>query len=604
MKRIAYSIVLALVCLYGNTQSIIQGVVYDRDSGDPLIGVNVVLYPVKATTVSGLDGTYQFEIQDTTLPYEIELTYAGYDSEKFKPLIHAVNKTALWMGAQLEEVIVTAAGQRRNKLMGKVAGIQFFDRSTDEVAEPVFPEESYAAIEENGFKRTDQDPVTTFSIDVDRASYANVKRYLQQRQLPPVDAVRIEEMVNYFSYDYPAPVDEHPLTVTSSSTVCPWNKDHRLLRIGLQCKRIETADLPPSNLVFLLDVSGSMDEWNKLPLVKSAMEVLVDQLREEDRVAIVVYAGAAGVVLNATPGSAKRKIKEALQDLEAGGSTAGGAGIKLAYQIAQEHFIADGNNRIILATDGDFNVGIQSAGELQRLIEEQRDKGVYLTCLGFGMGNLKDNNLETLADHGNGNYAYINDAQEAEKIFVREFGGTLFTIAKDVKLQLEFNPHKVQSYRLVGYENRMLENEAFADDKKDAGDLGAGHTVTALYELVPAGVDDIYAGKSEPLKYQQPAKDKFLAEWATLKVRYKKPDALRSQMLEYRIASDDSETSTDGSFAAAVALFGMLLRHSDYLQSGDFDLVLSLAQPGLSNDPEGERAEFIQLVKIARKLNQ
>ncbi|MCB0602395.1 MAG: von Willebrand factor type A domain-containing protein, partial [Saprospiraceae bacterium] len=379
MKRFAYSIVLALVCLYGNSQSIIQGVVYDGDSGDLLIGVNVVLFPLKTTAVTGMDGTYRFEIQDTTLPYEIELTYAGYDSEKFKPLIHAVNKTALWIAAQLDEVIVTAAGQRRNKLMGRVAGIQFFDRSIDEVAESVFPEESYAAIEENGFKRTDQDPVTTFSIDVDRASYANVKRYLQQRQLPPPDAVRIEEMINYFSYQYPEPSDGKPLTVTTSVASCPWNTEHQLLRIGLQGKRIATADLPPSNLVFLLDVSGSMDEWNKLPLVKSAMEVLVDQLREEDRVAIVVYAGAAGVVLNATPGGAKGKIKAALHNLEAGGATAGGAGIKLAYQIAQEHFITDGNNRIILATDGDFNVGIQSAGELQRLIEEQRDKGVYLT---------------------------------------------------------------------------------------------------------------------------------------------------------------------------------------------------------------------------------
>ena len=350
-----------------------------------------------------------------------------------------------------------------------------------------FNTEGYSAIHENGYKDVLNQPLSTFSIDVDKASYSNVRRFINMGQLPPMDAVRIEEMINYFSYDYPEPAGDHPFSVYTELSKCPWNDGHQLFYIGLKGKNMDKKELPASNLVFLIDVSGSMESPNKLPLLKSAFQLLVNELRPADRVAMVVYAGAAGVVLKATPGNEKETILNALNQLQAGGSTAGGQGIMLAYKIAHENFIDGGNNRIILATDGDFNVGASSNAEMERLIEKEREKGIFITVLGFGMGNYKDDKMEIIADKGNGNYAYIDNIQEARKVLVGEFAGTLFTIAKDVKFQLEFNPSRVKAYRLIGYENRLLNDEDFNNDRKDAGEMGAGHVVTALYEIIPAG---------------------------------------------------------------------------------------------------------------------
>lgn len=368
------------------------------------------------------------------------------------------------------------------------------------VAEP-FNTEDYDHIIENDFHSVEQQPLSTFSIDVDRASYSNVRRFIQEGSLPPKGAVRIEEMINYFDYNYASPTTEDPFALYSEIASCPWNSKHRLVHIGLQGKKISTADLPPSNLVFLVDVSGSMEEPNKLPLVQESLKLLTDQLREDDRVAIVVYAGKAGLVLPSTSGSDKMKIKEAIDELQAGGSTAGGEGITLAYKIARQNMKEHGNNRVILATDGDFNVGVSSDDELVELIEKERESGIFLSVLGYGMGNYKDNKMQQLADKGNGNHNYIDNLNEAKKVLVNEFGGTLFTIAKDVKLQVEFNPARVNAYRLIGYENRILGNEDFNDDKKDAGELGSGHTVTALCEIIPAGVQDTFIRKVDKLKY-------------------------------------------------------------------------------------------------------
>jgi Ca-activated chloride channel family protein len=434
-------------------------------------------------------------------------------------------------------------------------------------------------------------------------------------QLPPVDAVRIEEMINYFNYDYPEPKGKHPFSVYTEVSQCPWNPAHQLLHVGLKGKSIDKSELPPSNLVFLLDVSGSMGAPNKLPLLKQAFRMLVNELRDEDRVAIVVYAGAAGLVLESTPGSEKAAILAALDKLQSGGSTAGGAGLKLAYQVAQNHFVEEGNNRIILATDGDFNVGPSSNAEMERLIEKNRDQGVFMTVLGFGMGNYKDDKMEIIADKGNGNYAYIDNIQEARKVFITEFGGTLFTIAKDVKFQIEFNPARVKGYRLVGYENRLLNDEDFNDDKKDAGEMGAGHTVTALYELIPAGSDESLKS-IDPLKYQSQARqtepEKKIdpdprAELMTVKLRYKQPDGHTSTKVEIPVKGsvlDLEETSDNFRFSAAIAEFGLLLRNSEHKADASMEQVVALARQAKGADEEGYRSEFIKLVKLADALKE
>jgi Ca-activated chloride channel family protein len=472
---------------------------------------------------------------------------------------------------------------------------------------PDFNTEGYSTIHENGYKVVLNQPLSTFSIDVDRASYSNVRRFINMGQLPPVDAVRIEEMINYFSYNYPEPKGEHPFTVYTELSVCPWNSKHQLLHIGLKGKSMDKSELAPSNLVFLIDVSGSMSSANKLPLLKSAFQMLVKELRPEDRVAIVVYAGAAGLVLESTPGTEKDKILEAIGRLQSGGSTAGGAGLLLAYKTAEENFIEGGNNRIILATDGDFNTGVSSNAEMERIIEKEREKGVFITVLGFGMGNYKDDKMEIIADKGNGNYAYIDNIQEARKTMVSEFAGTLFTIAKDVKFQLEFNPARVKAYRLIGYENRLLNDEDFNDDKKDAGEMGAGHTVTALYELIPAGSDED-AGSIDPLRYQSnssPVKPNPNAELLTIKLRYKQPDGLTSTLYENPVKGkvmELSATSEEFRFSAAVAEFGMLLRDSEFKAEASIDQVIEIAQGARGTDEEGYRAEFIKLVKTADTL--
>jgi Ca-activated chloride channel homolog len=460
--------------------------------------------------------------------------------------------------------------------------------------------ETYEGITENAFKNAQNAPLSTFSIDVDRASYANVRRFLNMGQKPPKDAVRIEEMINYFDYNYPQPQGEHPFEVVTELGACPWNTKHQLLHIGLQGKKVPTQNLPLSNLVFLIDVSGSMEADNKLPLVKASLKMLVDNLRDDDRVAIVVYAGAAGEVLSSTKGSKKIKIKEAIDNLSAGGSTAGGEGIKLAYKIAKQNFVKNGNNRVILATDGDFNVGASSDKDMEHLIAKERESDVFLTCLGFGMGNLKDSKMESLADKGNGNYAYIDNMQEAQKMFIKEFGGTLFTIAKDVKIQIEFNPSKVAGYRLIGYENRLLKDEDFKDDKKDAGELGSGHTVTALYEIVPVGVESENFKKVDDLKYQQRTPLSNQGEIATVKLRYKKPTANESIELVKIIPNEvmnENALSENLRFSASVALFGMLLRESEFKGKGTYEMVIQLAERSKGADTEGYRSEFVRLVK-------
>lgn len=473
-----------------------------------------------------------------------------------------------------------------------------------------FNREDYNPIDENPFLRATNKPLSTFSIDVDTASYSNVRRFIREGSLPPKDAVRIEELINYFSYNYPQPKDNRPFSLTTEIAQAPWNKEHKLVHIGLQGKSIEQKNLPPNNLVFLLDVSGSMNSPDKLPLLKSAFQLLVNELDANDNVTIVVYAGAAGVVLPPTPGNQKDKILAAINSLEAGGSTAGGEGINLAYKLAKENFIKSGNNRVILATDGDFNVGVSSEAGLVRLIEEKRRDGIFLTTLGFGTGNLQDGKMEQLANKGNGNYAYIDSLLEARKVLVKEMGSTLLTIAKDVKLQVEFNPAKVQAYRLIGYENRLLQDEDFNDDTKDAGELGAGHSVTALYEIIPVGVEtDIELPEIDPLRYQNAPDVKenaFGNELLNVKLRYKEPQGETSQLIANPLNDTNiklEQSSQDFQFSAAVAAYGMMLRESKYKGATTFNQILELAQAGKGEDREGYRREFIRMVEDTRRLD-
>ena len=473
-----------------------------------------------------------------------------------------------------------------------------------------FSREQYDRIEDNPFLGVRSNPLSTFSIDVDRASYANVRRFIGNGQRPPVDAVRIEELVNYFPYTLPAPRGADPVSITSEVIPAPWQPQHRLVRIALQATRIETADLPPNNLVFLLDVSGSMMSPDKLPLVKQSLRLLVDQLRPQDRVAIVAYAGAAGLVLPSTRGDDKARIMEALERLEAGGSTAGGAGIELAYRTARNYFLARGNNRVILATDGDFNLGVSSDAELERLIERQRIEGTYLTVLGVGTGNYQAAKMEKLAKVGNGNFAYLDGLAEARKVLVEEMGATLRTVANDVKLQVEFNPAVVQAYRLIGYENRLLRNEDFADDTKDAGDIGAGHQITALYEVVPVGVTGTVPVRAvDSLRYRTTERvdnDTRAAsadELLFVKLRYKRPGESQSRLLSHAVtARTESRGSDDLRFAASVAAFGMLLRDSEYQGNTSAAQVLEQARAALGNDVGGYRADFVRLVERWRDL--
>ena len=466
-----------------------------------------------------------------------------------------------------------------------------------------FNTEEYGVIDEPGFVTVTAAPLSTFSIDVDTAAYANVRRFLRDGSMPPADAVRIEELINYFDYDYPHPEAGEPFGIVTEIAGAPWAPAHQLVHIGLRSTPVATGDLPPNNLVFLLDVSGSMNGRDKLPLLKEAFAVFVEQLRPQDRVAIVVYAGAAGMVLPPTSGAEKAAILDTLSRLEAGGSTAGGAGIRLAYELAREHFMEAGNNRVILATDGDFNVGVSSDGELVALIEGERRSGVYLSVLGFGTGNLQDAKMEQLADHGNGNYAYIDGRLEARRVLVEQMGATLLTVANDVKLQVEFNPAQVEGYRLIGYENRRLRDEEFNDDTRDAGDLGAGHSVTALYEIVPAGSDEPVPG-GDPLRYQQiaPRPGVDTDEVLTVKVRYKRPDESESRLLARTLTrppADDVGPSDAFRFASAVAEFGLLLRDSPYKGDASYERAYERAREALGDDEDGRRSELLSLIRTA-----
>jgi Ca-activated chloride channel family protein len=543
-----------------------------------------------------------------------EVVITGYNAQKRKELTGSVSTvTAQPLQALQGRVAgISVTGNGNNGATSKILIRGTNSISNDSDGDGIYDEfntEAYDKITENRFLKVSDNPLSTFSIDVDAASYSNVRRFLNQGQLPPAGAVRIEEMVNYFTYEYPQPESDKPFSINTEISDAPWNKEHKLVLIGLQGKKIPTENLPASNLTFLIDVSGSMQGANRLGLVKTSMKLLVDQLREQDKVSIVVYAGAAGLVLAPTSGHEKTKIKDALDKLEAGGSTAGGAGLKLAYKTAKENFVKGGNNRVIICTDGDFNVGESSDDAMERLIENERKSGVFLTVLGYGMGNYKDSKMQKLADKGNGNHAYIDGMSEAKKVLVNEFGGTLFTIAKDVKLQIEFNPSKVQGYRLIGYENRMLAKEDFNDDKKDAGELGSGHTVTALYEVIPIGVKSSFLQKVDQLKYQKDvmplSKTSHNDEIMTVKFRYKAPDGDVSKLIEAPVKDKQipiQKMSDNFRFAAAVAEFGMLLRNSEFRSEASFDNVVKMARKAKGIDEEGYRAEFVRLVENAQSI--
>ncbi|WP_336830340.1 vWA domain-containing protein [Sphingobacterium multivorum] len=594
----------------------VSGKVVDANTGTALAGVQVNNVATKALVRTDDKGNYRIQVLDgkNTLIF----SYIGYLEQRIAVNHRTTIDVALaQQNTTLDEVVVTGSERRAKRqtasvmnvnaaLSGQVSGL--YIRGTGYV--PNQDQESYQKIKENKFINPRKEPLSTFAADVDAASYSNVRRFINSGTLPEKDAVRVEEMINYFQYQVAGPKNGEPVNIVTELTMAPWNTTHQLMRVTLKAKDIPTANLKASNLVFLIDVSGSMMGPGRLPLVKASLKMLVDQLRAVDHVAIVTYAGSAGVKLESTPGDEKMKIKSAIEELEAGGSTAGAAGIKKAYEIAKQQFIKGGNNRIILASDGDFNVGESSDESMEELIAKESKSGVFLTVLGYGMGNLKDSKMEILADKGHGNYAYIDNISEARKAMVTEFGGTLFTVAKDVKIQVEFNPSYVQAYRLVGYENRLLEAEDFNDDQKMGGDMGVGHVVTALYEIVPVGVESGMVGTVDPLKYQQqadPVAERRNAELATVKFRYKEPEGEKSKLQQKVIGTTVTElnrVSEDLQFATAVAELGLLLRDSDFKQKASFDQLIARAKASKGKDEEGYRAEFIRMAENARDLSR
>lgn len=649
MKKIVILILLMAVGLLGFRRTemrAITGTVTAKDDGLPIPGAIVKVNGTSIGAQTTTTGKYTLKVPESAKT--LVVSFLGYNTKEVSiGQSDTINVALETNFTSIGEVVVSGSlGVKRAKrqsgyattriagkeikqrqatfaygLSAKVAGLAV--QSTDKSIDPnlkiqlrgnraladTLDNESYTAVVENTFLKAKTTPLSTFSVDVDAASYSNFRRFINSGQLPPPDAVRIEEMINYFKYDLAGPTDGGPVAIHTELSSAPWNPKHRLLRIALKAKTIPTDNLPASNLVFLIDVSGSMSDENKLPLVKSSLKMLADQLRPQDRVALVVYAGAAGVVLPSTLGDKKATIYNAIDNLSAGGSTAGGEGIRLAYKIATENLMKKGNNRIILATDGDFNVGASSDGDMEKLIVKERESGISLSVLGFGMGNYKDSKMETLADKGNGNYAYIDNITEARKTLISEFGGTLFTVAKDVKLQVEFNPAHVQAYRLLGYENRILADQDFNDDKKDAGDMGSGHSVTAFYEIIPVGVTDSFSGSVDPLKYQRPAAINIPAtagnELLTIKFRYKEPTSNKSKLNQAVVKDvplDFDKTTSDFRFAAAVAETGMLLRDSHFKQNSSFAQAISIANAARGNDAEGYRAEFIRLVESVRLL--
>lgn len=626
MKYILSCLLLSVITIsFVPSPGTVKGRVTD-ESGHPLAYASVVVKATGKSVATAADGSFSLQAGAGDV---LLISYIGFVTKE----VRVGKKSFLDIKLQqdmgrLEEVVITAANNRMMKESVAAAQLSMQSRNTGmpllvtnsyfgggRTYDGGYPynREGYDHITENGYRKVADNPLSTFSIDVDAASYSNVRRILKEGRLPEQGAVRVEEMINYFSYQYDQPAGNEPFAVHTELAVCPWNPQHQVALIALQAKKMDMAKLPPSNLTFLIDVSGSMMSMDKLPLVKESLKLLTDQLREEDRVSIVVYAGNAGLVLPPVSGDQKMRIKEAINRLEAGGSTAGGAGIQLAYKTARENFFEKGNNRVILCTDGDFNVGLSSDGALERMIEEERKSGVFLTVLGFGNGNYQDAKMQKLADKGNGNHAYIDQLSEAKKVLVSEFGGTLFAVAKDVKLQVEFNPQKVQGYRLIGYENRMLAKEDFNDDKKDAGELGSGHTVTALYEIVPKGVAMPVTGKVDSLRYQTvlPAitteQQTFSDEVLAVKVRYKAPDAEKSRASSFYLKGSPkamTAASANLRFASAVASFGMLLRNSEYKGNSTYRSVLALAENALSDDIEGYRKEFLQLVSKAQGIGK
>ena len=606
LKKLAWGLVIFIgfsnVVLAQKIQ--VSGKVMLAADSSVLPGVTVLIKNTNIGVVTNSQGNYtiQANIGDT-LRFSfigLEILYIPVKETKLNVYLNTDDETAI-----VGETIVTGYSDTHRasavlKLRSGMPVTLASEQNTEEYNE-------FAA---NRFLLALDEPLSTFSIDVDNAAYSNVRRFINQGTLPPVDAIRTEEFLNYFAYDYPAPRGNDPVSITTEVSYAPWNTQHKLVHIGIKAKEIATENLPASNLVFLIDISGSMDFSNKLPLLKSSLKLLVKQLRPQDRVAIVTYANQTKEVLTSTPGSNKAKILATIDGLYASGGTAGGDGIQRAYRVAENNFIKGGNNRIILATDGDFNIGISSPKELEKMIETKRATGIYLTVLGFGMGNYKDNRMQVLAEKGNGNHAYIDNLTEAKKVLVNEFGGTLFTVAKDVKIQVEFNPAKVQAYRLIGYESRLLEAKDFNDDTKDAGEMGAGHSVTALYEIIPVGVKSNFAPTIDPLKYQKTGKDEKKAltdspELLTVKLRYKQPNSHKSSKMEVAVIDKDTpikKSSENFRFSAAVAGFGMLLQNSDYKNDFTFDNVIDLAKQATSYDPEVYRKEFIRLVESAALL--
>jgi len=629
MKKLLCIILLftGLTGFKPNSSHHITGKVTDS-SAVALPGVSISIRGTSIATSTDNKGMYAIDIPDGS--NELTFTYVGFLKQVVKIGANkVVNIILLPNNKTLNEVVTIGYATTKHSRQKRMRSNPNADitvgapvGNADAKVEEVMPnppvsimrnvapanDESYQPIVENAFNNAKDNPLSTFSVDVDNASYSNMRRFINNGQLPPADAVRIEEMINYFSYDLAGPKDDEPVAIHTELSSAPWNPAHRLLRIGLKAKTIADDKLPASNLVFLLDVSGSMADENKLPLVKAAMKMLVGQLRAKDKVTIVSYAGEAGLRLATTSGDNKAKIDSAIDQLNAGGSTNGGEGIKLAYKMAADNFIKNGNNRIIMATDGDFNVGPSSDGDMESLIVKERATNVAISIMGVGMGNVKDSKMETLADKGNGNYFYIDNITEARKALVSEFGGTMFTVAKDVKLQVEFNPVKVQAYRLLGYEDRMLNKEDFNNDKKDAGDMGSGHTVTALYEIVPAGIKDDYSVSVDPLKYQKADVKVALSssdEMLTIKFRYKQPDSMLSKLSQAVVMDspiDLQNASKDFKFASAIAEFGMLLRDSQFKQKSNFDQVISLARQGRGEDNDGYRSEFIKLAESAKLL--
>jgi len=597
-----------------STTNVIEAVVADS-SGAPLPGVRVELRRdgnLQAQTTTDRRGTFRFEKLPAGV-YEVRLVLTGFApvsttvvvGDRPVPALRLTMSSARAAAAKSPATRTAAAELMTDARIPHATAQAAPAIPMPMPSLPPFNTEAYAHISENRFRRVGTEPVSTFSIDVDTASYSNVRRFLNEGTLPPVDAVRTEELINYFRFGYTDASGDAPFSVTTDVGPCPWNPRHRLALIGLQARRISQEETPTRNLVFLLDVSGSMTPANKLPLVRTAMRMLADTLRTSDRVAIVVYAGASGLALPSTTGDRKGEIQRAIAELRPGGSTNGAAGIQLAYDVAMRHFVKGGINRVILATDGDFNVGVTSEGELVRLIEEQRERGVFLSVLGVGTGNVKDSTMEKLADKGNGNYAYLDSLHEARRVLVAEAGSTLVTVAKDVKIQVEFNPKTVGAYRLVGYENRLLNREDFNDDKKDAGEIGSGHTVTALYELIPPG-EPIEGAGVDPLKYQEPARPTVAAqsgELMAVKLRYKQPDGDRSQLLSVVVRDHSGELTPNLGFAAAVAEFGMLLRRSEFKGQATWDSARTLAKRYRGEDPDGYRAEFVRLVELAAALD-